>query len=227
MTTHEHHTSLIARRYRRGVHATIILAATGIAATTFAVSAASSDAAAGCSTRPTVGEPFTKARADAAKFVGCALRGNGDFTVSLADAEALGNAIPAHAQIDKANHTVRFTSHTVRFTVVASPPTSDMKYRIAGLNNPTIIIPKGAHVTVEFINGDSDEAHMWVLYPITTNKPMRGSGAAARPLGDPTSNGQPAETISFTLNHAGTYEYLCGFPGHYEQGMHGSLIVAS
>jgi FtsP/CotA-like multicopper oxidase with cupredoxin domain len=226
MTRHKHDIQPSTRRHRHPVaNAVTVLVAAAAAASSFAVFAGDSHASGGasCSTRPTAGTSAAQARANVAKYVGCALKGNGDIAVSLKTAEAAANAVPAGAQIDKAKNTVRFSGHTIHFTVLASPPTSNMKYRIAGLNDPTIIIPKGAHVSVEFINGDSDEAHMWVLRSLTTNGPVRHAGA--RPLGDPTNAGQPAEAINFTLTNPGTYEYLCGFPGHAAMGMHGTLIV--
>ena len=34
-----------------------------------------------------------------------------------------------------------------------------------------------------------------------------------------------SETVSFTAPTAGTYDYICTFPGHAQAGMHGKLIV--
>ena len=118
--------------------------------------------------------------------------------------------------------------------MVASPPTADMKFRAAGIDNPTIEVPAGAQITLEFINGDSDMAHMWLLQigdsgPASV-QPGWGGGAhvaATPPLGDPTSAGQPAETISFTAPPPGTYHYDCPFPGHAAQGMYGRFVVQS
>ena len=164
----------------------------------------------------------------AAFYAGRAMAGNGDSAVSLAKAESLANQVPAGAQLDTATGTIHFTTRNVRFVVVASPPSADMKFRTAGINDPTIEVPTGAQVTAEFINGDSDTAHMWILSAGTGSQSRpsdSGAIAAARPLGDPTAAGHPAETITFTAPAAGEYHYYCAFPGHAAQGMLGRFEV--
>jgi len=37
--------------------------------------------------------------------------------------------------------------------------------------------------------------------------------------------GGQSETVTFTAPAAGTYVYLCTFPGHFEEGMKGVLRV--
>lgn len=174
------------------------------------------------------------AGSDLATSLGHRLAGNGQEAVSLSTAEALGNQQPGGAQVDLATKTVRFTSSQVNLVVVASPPEGDMKFRIAGLNDPTIEVPANAQVTIRFINGDKDMAHMWLLEG-GENRPEAfqpgGHGgqhiAAAPPLGDPTSAGQPGETVSFSAPESGTYHYVCPFPGHAEEGMYGRFVVRS
>jgi len=171
---------------------------------------------------------------DLAKYLGQRLAGNGQQAVSRARAEALANEMPASASVDTATRTVRFTTRQVSLVVVASPPSADMKFRTAGIDNPTIVVPANAQITLEFINGDSDMAHMWLLQtgdpgPAAV-QPGSGGGdhiAAAPPLGDPTAAGQPAETVTFTASPAGTYHYDCPFPGHATQGMYGRFVVQS
>ena len=103
------------------------------------------------------------AGADLAKYLGQRLAGNGQQAVSRARAEALANEIPAGASVDITTGTVRFTTRQVSLVVVASPPSADMKFRTSGIDNPTIVVPANAQITLEFINGDSDMAHMWLL----------------------------------------------------------------
>ena len=171
---------------------------------------------------------------DLATALGRQLAGNGQQAIPLARTEALANQRPAGAQVDPTTKTVRFTSAQVNLVVVASPPTADMKFRAAGIDDPTIEVPAGARISLEFINGDSDMAHMWLLQSgdsgAASVQPGWGGGAhiaAAPPLGDPTSAGQPGETIAFTAPAPGTYHYDCPFPGHATQGMYGRLIVQS
>jgi len=169
-----------------------------------------------------------------ARVLGRRLAGNGQQAISLQRTEALANQHPAGAQVDAATKTVRFTTRTVSFVMVASPPSGDMKFRVAGINNPTIEVPAGAQITMEFINGDHDEAHMWLLQAGNSGPADFGGGSAggahitaAPPLGDPTSAGQPAETVTFPAPAPGTYQYSCPFPGHATMGMYGHFIVES
>jgi len=171
---------------------------------------------------------------DVATYYGHVLAGKAPRSVSLARAEALGNEVPPGAQVNRATGTIRFTGSQVRLVVVASPPSGDMKFRTAGINDPTIEVPAGAGITLEFINGDSDMAHMWLLVAGEGNSDSFGPGghgaghiAAAPPLGDPTSAGQPAETVNFNAPEVGTYRYLCPFPGHAVEGMSGRFVVQS
>lgn len=46
-------------------------------------------------------------------------------------------------------------------------------------------------------------------------------------LGDPTSQGQPVETIRFRASTSGTYRYECPVPGHASMGIQGNFIVAA
>jgi len=167
-----------------------------------------------------------------ARVLGRQLAGNGQQAISLQRTEALANQHPAGAQVDAATKTVRFTNRTVSFVMVASPPSGDMKFRVAGINNPTIEVPAGAQITMEFINGDHDEAHMWLLQAGSSGPADFGGGSAggahitaAAPLGDPTSAGQPAETITFRAPAPGAYHYSCPFPGHATMGMYGRFVV--
>jgi plastocyanin len=183
------------------------------------------------SAAPSGGDPA--ASDPAAFYAGRALRGNGESTIPLARAEQLAAAVPARAVAERSGNTLRFLGTDVSFVVLASPPGHDMTFQIAGMTDPTIELPKNAQVTVTFINGDSDMAHMWLLAQKVpaSRAPQTGdtSGliAGGRPLGDPTSAGQPEETIAFATPAPGTYHYYCAFPGHAGQGMHGRLIVES
>lgn len=167
-----------------------------------------------------------------AKQAGSRLAGRAPQTVSTAQTKSLSEQVPAGASIDRASHTITFTSSTVSFTVVAIPPYGpDMTFGIAGMNNPTVIVPRGARVTVQFINADSNEAHGWI---VTTHEPPFTFGQTVMPaitgafagvLGDPTATGNGAETVTFHAGTTGNYQYLCPMPGHAQMGMHGAFIV--
>jgi rusticyanin len=107
-------------------------------------------------------------------------------------------------------------------------------FEVAGMVDPTVVVPRGAQVTVQFANADTDMAHGLVVTANTgaasSPMPMMAtapafSGAAFWFLGDATSAGMHTGTLSFTAATAGTYEYLCPVPGHAEEGMAGSFLV--
>ncbi len=166
--------------------------------------------------------------------MGSALAGRVGQPIAQAEATALGAAVPAGATVDQAAKQITFQTSEVRLAVLASPPDGkDLTFRIAGLENPTIIVPRGATVTVQLINADPDMSHNWAVVsgaaPFSYMSMMTErafAGASSAPLGDPTSAGLPSVTISFTATTAGTYTYLCQVPGHAAQGMYGTFQVA-
>lgn len=165
-----------------------------------------------------------------AKQTGTQLASDSPMYVPASRALALASAVPPGAR--EAGNTITFTSRRVSFTVAAVLPGGpDMTFRIGGLVNPSLVIPAYATVTVEFINADTDEAHGWEVtstgppFPFQIGQPAL-PGAFARGLGDPTSAGDGAETITFTAGRGGRYQYVCPMPGHAQMGMHGSLTVS-
>jgi rusticyanin len=199
--------------------------------------AAMAVAVAGCASSPamsmdTGGFSSSSLAQSIAQAAGTALAGLAPETVSAARTRALGNQVPAGASVDKASDTITFTSRTVSFTVVAVPPGGpDMTFRVAGLTDPAIVVPRDARVTVQFINGDSDEAHGWLVtdeqppYRFGQPRVPSISGAFSGVIGDPTASGQGARTFTFQAGSAGTYQYICPMPGHAQMGMHGAFIV--
>lgn len=153
--------------------------------------------------------------------------------VSAAQAATLGGQVPAGARIDRAANTITFTATTVRLTVLASPSGGpDETFRIAGMTNPAIVVPAGSQVSIEVINADPDTAHGLVItasqettwMPMMTARPAF-TGSALWFLGNPTSAGTHAGTLTFTAATPGTYQYLCPVPGHARDGMAGVFTV--
>ena len=153
--------------------------------------------------------------------------------VSPARAQRLGSTAPAGAVIDRAARSITFTSHDVHLTVLASPLMPAENFRIAGMTNPTVTVPAGAHVTITLINADDDMAHGLVIttpgagssvMPMMSAAPAFG-GAALWFLGEPTAAGMHEGTLAFTAATAGTYQYLCPVPGHAQEGMTGTFTV--
>lgn len=155
--------------------------------------------------------------------------------VSPSQARALGDAVSAGATADRAANRLTFTSSTVQLVVLASPSMPAENFRIAGMTNPTIVVPAGAAVSIELVNADSDMAHGLVVtasgaesswMPMMTAAPGF-DGAALWFLGESTSAGMHEGTLSFTASVPGTYQYLCPVPGHAQEGMAGTFVVSN
>lgn len=153
--------------------------------------------------------------------------------VSAAEADRLGNQVPAGATADRAANTLTFATANVAMTVLASPSMPAENFKVAGLTNPTISVSAGAKVTIQFINADNDMAHGLVVassgaasstMPMMTAAPAF-AGAALWFLGETTSAGMHEATITFTASTPGDYQYLCPVPGHAQEGMVGALTV--
>lgn len=154
--------------------------------------------------------------------------------VSPADVTRLGNETPAGASVDQAANSITFSGGDVHLVILASPPGGpDETFRVAGLTNPTIGVPAGARVSMEIINADPDTAHGVVVTASAATSswmPMMSAapafpGSALWFLGNPTSAGMHAGTLTFTASTAGTYHYLCPVPGHAQKGMVGTFLV--
>jgi rusticyanin len=171
---------------------------------------------------------------DPGKVMGTLFANSPGPRVSAAQAAALAGQAPAGAQVSKAANTINFATATVRLAIVASPSGGpDETFRVAGLVNPTIIVPAGARVTIELVNADSGTAHGLVVtasaasaswMPMMTARPAF-TGSALWFLGNPTSAGMHEGALAFTATTPGTYGYLCPVPGHAQKGMAGTLTV--
>jgi hypothetical protein len=155
--------------------------------------------------------------------------------VSPAQAARLGRQLPAGSHVNQAAKTITFTTRNVRFAVLASPAGGpDETFRIAGLVNPKLVVPAGARVSIEVINADPDTAHGLVIVGRTgasSNLPMMTArpafaGSALWFLGNRTSAGMHAGTLSFTATRPGGYRYVCAVPDHALKGMTGEFIVS-
>jgi plastocyanin len=147
----------------------------------------------------------------------------------------LGSQVPAGATVNTAADRVVFHAGDVSLVVVAVPSVSGGEYQVAGLVDPTLVVPVGARVSIELINTDTDVAHGLVVTTMgaaTSSMPMAADvaafpGAAVWFLGDPTMAGMHAGTMTFTASAPGTYQYLSPPPGQARNGMAGTLIVAA
>jgi rusticyanin len=154
--------------------------------------------------------------------------------VSSAQATQLGNTVPAGGTVNTGSNGINFSGNSAELVALASPAGGpDETFRIAGLVNPTITVKSGTRVTIEVVNADPDTAHGLVVtatgsatswMPMMTSPPAF-SGAALWFLGNPTSAGMHAGTMSFVASTPGSYQYLCAVPGHAQKGMVGTFVV--
>lgn len=99
----------------------------------------------------------------------------------------------------------------------------------------TITAKAGAPISVNFKNSASAGLqHNWVL--VQPGKENDVATAAAGKGGDATGvegvittgkvlDGGASETINVPAQQAGSYQYICTVPGHYQSGMKGTLTV--
>jgi rusticyanin len=155
--------------------------------------------------------------------------------VSPAQAARLGDQIPAGATVSSARHRITFSGASVRLVVLASPVGGPNEtFRIAGMVDPVVVVKAGARVSIQVVNADPDTAQGLVItasgagssrMPMLTARPAF-TGSAVWFLGNPTSAGMHAATLSFTASTPGTYQYLCPVPGHAQEGMTGTFTVS-
>jgi azurin len=116
-----------------------------------------------------------------------------------------------------------------------STPGEALQFAPAALNATA-----GAQVSVTFKNGSAAQKHNWVLVnggdDVAAKVDEAGSAAGEAAGYIPTDpavigktkllNGGETDTATFTAPAAGTYTFLCTFPGHYIAGMKGTLTVS-
>jgi len=148
--------------------------------------------------------------------------------LTSADLNAL-NASATAGLAFASNNTLWFRPGTVAFVVYASPPAHDLTFVVQGMVNPTIHVAAEARVAVTVVNLDSDMYHNWALIsqgPPYSSMPMMRSGAmmTMTMLGHASGSGFWSQAASFASS-AGSYWYLCQYPGHANEGMYGSFVV--
>ena len=104
---------------------------------------------------------------------------------------------------------------------------------IDGPQGPTVSVPAGATVTVDFADGDPGHPHGFELTtaapPYNRMAMMQGGiaapGAFIMPVPPPKANLWYAATVSFQAPPPGTYHIVCPVPGHAQQGMWATFVV--
>ena len=143
----------------------------------------------------------------------------------------------AHETVDKVNNSITYTGDSVRIVVFGGAMSDNKtgpaeKFVIGGLVNPTLHVSRGANVTFELVNEDTDMAHG--IEVSTAGPPygymsmMQGGiypGSVIAPLPEADGSNVSMATNSFTASQSGTFYYLCQYPGHAAEGMYGKIII--
>lgn len=147
-------------------------------------------------------------------------------TVGVAAAQRLAKQLPSGATIDRARNTIAFRSQDVKLAAVAAPAGGpELSFEVAGLINPTIVVPHGANVSVQVLNDDTAAPHDFVVSRAVDGAPAF-AGAASPELGTASSQSVPSSLMRFTATTAGSFIYDCSVPGHAQGGMQGRFIVS-
>ena len=97
--------------------------------------------------------------ADPGKVMGAVLATAPGLRVSPEAAAHLGQQVPVGADVNRTRRRITFHRSTVLLAAVASGPGTPMySFEIAGMVNPTVVVPTGAHVSIEVVNRDGDMA---------------------------------------------------------------------
>ena len=143
---------------------------------------------------------------------------------------AAAEKIPTAGTVSPDGKTLTFTQKTVRLVAVTGPENDMLSYRMDGLRNPTLVVPKGAVLTVLFVNTDDDMAHNirfgppLTAYPTVMEAYVKAS--AGTPELAPRSSLLHADELILRVPDApGVYAYLCTVRGHAQGGMAGKLVV--
>ena len=170
-------------------------------------------------------------------------------TVSIKDAAAEITLLPNGPQASKETDTITFGSPSidlVSFAMMRSDAINSTGYNspssahssgdvfvIGGLINPTLTVKSGTLMRITLINLDEDMPHNFVITrssPPYSTMPVMGNGGILNTMpflpNQDTQKGNAYEyTDSVALNQAGTYWYVCTYPGHAEEGMYGKIVV--
>ncbi len=126
---------------------------------------------------------------------------------------------------------IAFTDKTARLLAVTGPDNDMLSYRMDGLRNPTIVVPKGATLDVLFINTDDDMFHNIrfgagrASWPADAS-PLLKTSVGTPPLPHGTDAARHAEETVLRVPLApGKYAYFCTVRGHAQGGMVGQIIV--
>lgn len=123
-------------------------------------------------------------------------------------------------------------ARTVHLLLAAGKPWDPPEFNFGGYSHGalSLTVPVGARLVVRFVNAGTIP-HSLLVLPRTGAQPPIPATAPAFPGAStehPDLGLAPGreETLSFEASRAGTYEFLCGVPGHALAGMWDTLVVS-
>ena len=142
------------------------------------------------------------------------------------------------AQVERSVHregrTLYYRSAPVTLVALGAPGSSPgMYWQIDGIKGPTVSVPAGAAVTIDFADGDPGHPHGFELTTAAPPYPrmammagqVAANGAFVMPVPAPQGNLWYATTTSFAAPPPGTYYIICPVPNHAQMGMWAKFIV--
>lgn len=146
-------------------------------------------------------------------------------------------AVQAAHSAARSGETLTYSTNHVTIVALGAPGSAPgMYWQIDGVDGPrgpTVSVPAGATITVDFADGDPGQSHGFEL--TTATPPYNGmammdggiaaAGAFIRPVPPPEGDMWYAATVEFQAPKPGTYHVICPVPGHAQQGMWATFVV--
>ncbi len=154
---------------------------------------------------------------------------------------------PSYAVVSSKNDSIVFESKNVSIVVLAmgvdraanltgsTPPAyaANDAFVIDGLIDPTLVLQKGSTVHITFVNLDSSAYHDVIITstgPPYQYMPMSAMGGLMSMMpfvqhADYQQEQAYEYSYNASFNSAGTFWYLCMYPGHAQMGMYGYILV--
>lgn len=136
-----------------------------------------------------------------------------------------------HGQAAADKKALTFRQKTVRLVIVSGPANDMLSYRVDGLRNPKLIVPRGATLNVLFVNTDDDMFHnirfggAQKAYTSPMEPYLKASvGTPSLPHKSDTALHGEELTLHAPAT-PGTYAYFCAVEGHAQGGMTGLVVV--
>ena len=139
--------------------------------------------------------------------------------------------LPPDASVNPDSSQIIFQTKQIKIEIAALPNAfDDARFHMAGLDDPRIITPLGANITLTLYNQDGKNTHGWKL--IRRTPPFANpKNAASEPPAFPGAEISPIPPhqqgdAHFTVNQPGIYTYICPELGDNDIGLYGIWEVA-